>query len=217
MSLAEQWIEGHRHHSADAVLRIENARKCLRLISSEVPFNSVIDFGCGIGGWLHAARDLGADTIKGLEGDYIRNAQTLISQDLIETHDLATYNFDWQKKFDVAMTIEVAEHLPESSADGFCRALTSAADVVVFSAARVKQTGLGHINEQPLGYWVAKFWRLGYVPLEAFRPFIGSDKNIYPWLRMNLVMFVNYSTFLRSPNLFRLARPLAEFDLLYPG
>ena len=217
MNFAEQWVEEHKHHSADGARRIENARKCLRLITDEVQFSSVIDFGCGIGAWLYAARELGAKAILGLEGAHIRMAETLISQDLIETHDLATYNRDWQKQFDVAMTIEVAEHLPEASADTFCMALTNASDIVVFSAARVGQTGLGHINEQPLGYWVAKFWRRGYVPLEMFRPYIASDRTIYPWLRMNLVMFVNYPAFLRSPNLQRFARPLPDFNHLYPG
>ena len=89
---------------------------------------------------------MGAKSILGIEGEYIREAQTIIPQDLIETQDLTVYNFDWQKKFDVAFTIEIAEHLPETSADTFCKLLTDASDVVIFSAARVGQTGLGHGN-----------------------------------------------------------------------
>jgi hypothetical protein len=217
LDLEAQWLDGHKHHSADAAARIENARKCLRLLPPDMPFTSVVDFGCGIGGWLYAAKEKGAKSILGIEGDYIRQAQTLIPQDLIETRDLTAYNFDWKKSFDVAMTIEVAEHLPEKSADTFCKLLTDASDTIIFSAARVGQTGLGHINEQPLGYWVTKFWRLGYVPLELFRPYIADDKGIYPWLRMNLIMFVSYGTFLRTPSLRRFARPLRDFNHLYPG
>jgi hypothetical protein len=217
MSLAEQWSEGHKQHSAEKELRIENALKCLKLVRPLVPFESVIDFGCGIGGWLCAAQRLGAHTILGIEGEYIRDADTIIPQESIVTQDLSSYSFDWKKKFDLAVTIEVAEHLPESSADVLCNNLVNASDFVVFSAARVGQTGLGHINEQPLGYWVKKFWARGYIPLEVFRPYIAADKSIYPWLRMNLVMFVSYSSFLRSPKLLAYARPLSDFNHLYPG
>lgn len=217
MSLADQWSEGHKQHSAERQLRIENALKCLKLVRPLVQFESVIDFGCGIGGWLHAAQLLGAKRIVGVEGEYIRQADTVIPQDSILTHDLSSYRFDWNKKFDLALTIEVAEHLPESSADRFCDNLVDASDCLVFSAARVGQTGLGHINEKPLGYWVEKFWNRKYVPLEVFRPYIAVDKSIFPWLRMNLVMFVRYSELIRSSHLMRFARPLSDFNHLYPG
>ena len=185
------------------------------LVPAEISFHDIIDFGCGVGGWLSAAKDMGAKSILGIEGEYIRQAHTVIPQEFIETHDLTTYNFDWKKKFDVALTIEVAEHLPETSADRFCRTLVDASDFIVFSAARVGQTGIGHINEQPLGYWVSKFWSLGYVPLEVFRPYLAHDKNVYPWLRMNLIMLSNYAMFLRTPSLHKFARPLCDFDRLF--
>jgi len=78
------------------------------------------------------------------------------------------------------------------------------------------QGGLGHINEQPLVYWVNKFWSHHYVPLEPLRPYISSDRNIYPWLRQNIVMFASYNTFVRSVNLQKVARPLSDFNLRYP-
>jgi hypothetical protein len=215
--LAEQWSGGHKRHSEDRIRRLENARKCLRIVARDLEFRKVIDFGCGIGGWLQAAKDLGASEVLGIEGEYIRGAETIIPQECIETYDLSAYDHDWQKRFDFAMTIEVAEHLPESSADRFCNTLINASDFIIFSAARAGQTGIGHVNEKPLGYWVKKFWELEYVPLERFRPYIASDKSIYPWLRMNLVMFVNYAAFLSRPDLHRFARPLADFDHLYPG
>ncbi|RJF78767.1 methyltransferase domain-containing protein [Rhodopseudomonas palustris] len=217
MSLAEQWLEGHKHHSADAAMRIQNARRCLSIVSDQIPFKSVIDFGCGIGAWLHAATDLGAEKVIGIEGDYIRNADTVVPQSLIETRDLATFETDWNKKFDVAMTIEVAEHLPEAAANGFVRMLTSASDVVIFSAARLNQTGLGHINEQPLGYWISKFDLLRYVPLEIFRPHLANVEGMYPWLRMNLIMLVQSKKLEELPHLHQFSKPLADFDKLWPG
>ncbi|MGB7101492.1 MAG: hypothetical protein WBD95_22335, partial [Xanthobacteraceae bacterium] len=78
------------------------------------------------------------------------------------------------------------------------------------------QGGLGHVNEQPLEYWVKKFWTRGYVPLEVLRPFIGGDQTLYPWLLQNLVMFISYELLLRSEALRRFARPLRDFSLKYP-
>ena len=72
------------------------------------------------------------------------------------------------------------------------------------------------MNEQPLPYWVDKFWKLHYVPIEAVRPYIAEDKTVLPWLRRNMVMFVSYATLTRSPSLLRFARPLGDFRLAYP-
>lgn len=40
-----------------------------------------------------------------------------------------------QRAFDLAISLEVAEHLPETSADVFVESLTAAAPIIVFSAA----------------------------------------------------------------------------------
>ena len=134
----------------------------------------------------------------GDRGGIYSNADTIVSQENILTEDVSSYGYDWKKQFDLALTIEVAVHLPESSANLFCDNLINASNFIVFSAARVGQTGLGHINEQPLGYWVKKFWARGYIPLEVFRPYIAEDKSVFPWLRMNLLMFASYSSFTLS-------------------
>lgn len=214
-TLTEQWASGHKSHSADAENRIYNGYRCLRMVREFIDFNAVVDFGCGIGGWLRAAEILGAGTIQGIEGEWIKQAEVLVPMEKIRVADLAQVEISYRKEFDLAISIEVAEHLPETSADMFCRGLVSASDTILFSAATKGQTGIGHINEQPLSYWVAKFWSLGYVPLEPLRPYIRGDQNIYGWLRRNLVMFVSYSLLIRSPNLLRHARPLSDFALIY--
>ena len=216
MSLAEQWAGGHKAHSADSQNRIENGYKCLRILKELFSFERVVDFGCGIGGWLAAAQQLGAKEIQGFEGPWIFQADTVVPKECIKIANLAEETFDLGQRYDLALTIEVAEHLPEAAADGFVRTLVLASDKVLFSAALPGQGGLGHINEQPLVYWVNKFWSHHYVPLEPLRPYISSDRNIYPWLRQNIVMFASYHTFIRSVNLQKVARPLSDFNLRYP-
>ena len=84
-------------------------------------FETVVDFGCGIGAWLHAAERLGAKVTVGIEGEWIRQSETLVDQQKIGIVDLAATQPVFSKQFDLAMSIEVAEHLPESAADGLCR------------------------------------------------------------------------------------------------
>jgi hypothetical protein len=217
-SLKEQWTGpgGHKAHSADSQNRIENAYKCLRILKETTDFTRVADFGCGIGGWLAAAQLLGATEIQGFEGQWIADAETVVPKDRIRISNLAEEVLDLKKRFDLAITIEVAEHLPEKAADGFVSTLASASDRILFSAAIPKQGGIGHINEQPLVYWITKFWQLRFVPLEMLRPYIAADRSIYPWLRQNLVMFVSYDLFIRSPKLHAFARPLTDFNFVYP-
>lgn len=216
MSLAQQWSAGHKAHSADSQARIENGYKCLRIVRELFSFDRVVDFGCGIGGWLAAAQELGAKEIRGFEGPWILQADTVVPKECIQIANLAEETFDLGKRYDLALTIEVAEHLPETAADGFVKTLVSASDRVLFSAALPGQGGLGHVNEQPLAYWVEKFWLLRYVPLEPLRPYIASDRQIYPWLRQNIVLFVSYDVLVRSNTLMRAARPLSDFSLRYP-
>lgn len=215
MSAAEEWKRGHQEHNADRTARILSATKCLRVVRGFMNFDSVIDFGCGIGAWLEAAHTLGATRLVGIEGEWIRNTDTLIDKDLIRIADLATMPPFFAKDFDLAISIEVAEHLPETCADNFVNAITSSSSRVLFSAAIPKQGGIGHVNEQPLLYWVEKFWARRYVPLEPIRPFIQNEKAIYPWLRQNIVMFVHFDELVRCPELMRFARPIADFRLHY--
>ena len=54
--------------------------------------------------------------------------------------------------YDLALCIEVAEHLPLSSEPTLIEELTSAAQAVMFSAAIPGQEGVNHVNEQWLDY-----------------------------------------------------------------
>jgi 2-polyprenyl-3-methyl-5-hydroxy-6-metoxy-1,4-benzoquinol methylase len=55
---------------------------------------------------------------------------------------------DLGRAFDLVISLEVAEHLPESAADAFIDSLVRHGDVILFSAAIPFQGGHRHINEQ---------------------------------------------------------------------
>jgi SAM-dependent methyltransferase len=211
----EHYTNLHRSHLDDRELRILNAFKCLKAVRAHVPFRSVVDFGCGIGGWLVAAKQLGAIKVTGLEGDWIKDRETLLEAHEIVVGNLASEKFDFNRSFDLGISIEVAEHLPESSADVFCDNLALSSNLLVFSAAIPVQGGINHLNEQRPRYWVDKFWDRGFVPLEMIRPVIANEPKMYPWLQQNIMMFMNYDLLHFYCDLAKFALPRRHFYSKY--
>jgi hypothetical protein len=205
----------HQAHLGDQEFRILNAFKCLRLVKAHIPFQSVVDFGCGIGGWLVAARQLGATRILGIEGEWIKRSKILLDDADVTVADLAHDKINLNRAYDLALSIEVGEHLPEASANSFCDCLVNAANVLVFSAAIPRQGGVDHINEQKPQYWVDKFWSREFVPLEIIRPSIAGEPRMYQWLQQNLIVFINYDLLSASGHLARFALPRRHFYVKY--
>jgi SAM-dependent methyltransferase len=68
---------------------------------------------------------------------------------------------------DVAMSLEVAEHIPVALADAFVQVMCGASRQVFFTAAHPGQGGQGHVNEQPQAYWISKFVARGFAHDQA--------------------------------------------------
>lgn len=95
-----------------------------------------------------------------------------------------------ERRFDLAICLEVAEHLPPERADGFVAELAGAADFVLFSAAIPFQGGYGHVNEQWPSYWAERFAARGFAVRDWVRPRLWTDVSIPNWYRENLLLFV---------------------------
>src|SRR5690349_6826641 len=108
---------------------------------------SVLDVGCGQGAWLSAFKDLGVPRLLGVDGEHVDQSQLMIPPTCFRSVDL-TRPFELPRDFDLALCLEVGEHLPGESAARVVRELTKSAPMVVFSAAIPGQGGTGHINEQ---------------------------------------------------------------------
>jgi hypothetical protein len=96
------------------------------------------------------------------------------------------------ERFDVAASLEVAEHLPEASAGGYVDFLCRCAPVVILTAAQPGQGGVNHVNEQPPDYWIGKFAARGYV-LDAERTAAWREAwrgaGVSAWYHSNLMIF----------------------------
>ena len=94
-------------------------------------------------------------------------------------------------RYDLAICLEVAEHLPPANSRHLVRQLTSAAPQVLFSAAPPGQGGEGHINCQPLSYWRKIFEEFGFRMLDPFRPKLRDNRRVAWWYRQNMVLFAS--------------------------
>ncbi len=123
---------------------------------------SVIDVGCGSGALLVALRKLGIRRLLGLDsseaGLDIARARSLD----VRKFDITAERWTSADRFDIAVSMETAEHLPKNSANRYVELLCSLAPVVIFTAAHPGQGGIGHLNEQPPGYWTELFKAHGF-------------------------------------------------------
>lgn len=163
--------------------------------------NSIVDFGCGVGTWLAAARKLnsGNGFYLGLDGEW-GDKEKLIPQGVDFLPKDLSDPIHLDKRFDLAISLEVAEHLPKQSAPGFVESMTQSSDIVLFGAAVPGQGGVGHINEQFQSYWYRLFAERGYICLDAIRPYFFDDNRVGVAYRQNTFLYVNKK--LNSESLF---------------
>jgi SAM-dependent methyltransferase len=165
--------------------------------------NSVVDVGCGDGTWLAVFRELGVQDTLGLDGDYVDRQLLQIPPDQFIPSNLSR-PFKVGRSFDLAVSLEVAEHLPAESAEGFVLSLTQLAPVVFFSAAIPFQGGTKHVNEQWPDYWTNLFGSRGYLAIDCIRMNIWDDENVEFWYRQNCLIFAR-SSFIASHDALRTA------------
>lgn len=173
---------------------------------------SVVDVGCGTGAWLRVFRENNVARVSGIDGDYVDSSTLLIDPADFIAADLSR-PFEIKGHYDLAVCLEVGEHLPGSNAPCLVEALTAAAPVVLFSTAPPGQGGEGHINEQWPSYWRGFFDQHGYSMLDPIRPRIREDDTIVFWYRQNIVMFAGEEGLRLHPRLRQFRRSANELGI----
>lgn len=151
--------------------------------------SSILDVGCGLGNWLEVAARHGVSDITGVDGAYVDRKLLKITEDhFIEAELNETISLN--RKYDLVICLEVAEHLFPDSAEKIIQSLVRHSDVILFSAALPGQGGQNHLNEQWPAYWQEIFEKYGFVMVDYFRPLIWNNTNIELWYKQNLFLVV---------------------------
>jgi SAM-dependent methyltransferase len=158
------------------------------LVLSLVPAKSVVDVGCGVGPWAASFLANGVSDVWGVDGDYVQSSQLLIPVERFIARDLRKPLL-LDRHFDLAVSLEVAEHLPPSRAASFVDDLTRLAPCILFSAAIPGPTGTDHINSQYLPYWIELFQKRQYEAIDPIRPQIWGKDSVEWFYQQNIVIF----------------------------
>lgn len=155
---------------------------------------SVVDVGCGVGTWLQVCREKGVENVLGIDGDYVDRARLRIPVDRFAPADVTNHDDvaakSEHRRFDLAISLEVAEHLSDEHAQAFVQTLTHLSDRVLFSAAIPYQGGTNHVHENWPEYWAILFRKAGYEVVDLFRPRLWGDRRVSFWYRQNALLFV---------------------------
>ncbi len=164
--LRHDWIYSADYYAgAVEVAAARSAGRIADSILNDFKASSIVDVGCGTGALLEACRDRGCEVL-GLEYSiaalmYCRSRRLNVAK-----FDIKRTVFADNRTFDVAVSMEVAEHLPRRFADRYVDLLTHLSPVIVLTAAPPGQGGTNHVNEQPPSYWVSKFQQRSFTHAE---------------------------------------------------
>src|SRR5262249_48124778 len=158
-------LEGSRA-SAEVVVPL-----VLRLLG---PPDSVVDVGCGLGSWLAVFQAHGVRDVLGIDGDWADRSKLLIGPQQVRAGDRRS-PLRLGRRCGLALSLEVAQHLPAACAEAHVGALTGLAPAVLFSAAVPYQGGVGHVNEQWPAYWARLFAARGYAAVDCLRRLIWDN------------------------------------------
>ncbi len=164
-----------------------SAKEILSYVFTLKKINSVIDIGCGAGSWLNVAQGYRKE-ILGVDGIRVDDKLFKLKDHNFLLHDLRV-PLQLNKKFDLALCLEVVEHLESNYADNIVETITNHSDLVLFSAAIPNQTGDHHVNEQWPNYWKDKFQKRNYKAYDILRPIFWENKKIEWWYRQNIILF----------------------------
>lgn len=206
-----QWYD---HHTDDSA---QSAAVIVPIVGELMQPASVIDVGCGRGAWLAEFQKHGVGDILGVDGHWVEDVAIPESKFL---HTDLTYSLHLDRQFDLAISLEVGEHLSPEYARVFVHSLAMAAPTVLFSAAIPGQSGVGHVNEQWPDYWIDLFAYEDFIPFDVIRPKIWGNPKVSWWYAQNTLLFCRRSSLFEVPVRWaRLDRmdSFAQARLVHPG
>ena len=182
-------------------IAISSAAEIVPIVIQLTAPQSVVDVGCGTGEWLSVFRAAGIADVLGVDGHWVPREALHIPESNFRRHNLSNGPLTLKRRFDLAVSLEVGEHLPAEESGRFIADLVALAPIVLFSAALPFQGGVQHINEQWPDYWTRMFSSHGYICIDCIRSRVWMSDRVAFWYAQNCFMAVNDSILERHPNL----------------
>lgn len=177
---------------------------------------SVVDVGCGRGEWLAVFLEHGLDDVLGIDGDYVDRSTLSIPPDKFCSRNL-TESVPIDRRFDLAICLEVGEHLPATASGPLVDSLTRMAPIVCFSAAIPGQGGTSHVNEQWPAYWAKLFSERGYRAYDILRSRVWCDPEVAWFYAQNMVLYAAGQIVDSIPELRGHEPTTSPLPLVHPG
>lgn len=148
---------------------------------------SVVDIGCGLGTWLKVFSDHNITDFTGYDGAHLDLSKIEIDKKYIIIEDLEK-PFSSNRTYDLAMSLEVAEHITPQNAANFVNSICKLSQTVIFSAAIPQQGGQNHLNEQWPEYWQELFAKNGFTMHDVLRHKFWDNKDVDYWYKQNMFL-----------------------------
>jgi SAM-dependent methyltransferase len=195
----------------------QSAQHIVPMVLELVHPKSVIDVGCGVGAWLSVFKEYGVDDIYGIDGDYVDRNMLEIPEQRFFPSDLSKA-IRLNRQFDLVVSLEVAEHLPNDCAETFVDSLTKLGSVILFSAAIPHQGGMHHVNEQWPEYWAKHFQAKEYAVIDCIRKKVWTNNEVDYYYAQNILLFTKMDYLEKNPLLksqFQSTNP-ASLSIVHP-
>jgi 2-polyprenyl-3-methyl-5-hydroxy-6-metoxy-1,4-benzoquinol methylase len=175
---------------------VQSAQIAARVIAGTFQPTSIVDIGSGQGVWLNTIAQTFPSVKRAVALD-LQSHQSVFFDDLHKSSvefQFVEVNFEVsrnlpEENFDIAICLEVLEHLSTEAATEVAKEMGEKCSVVIFSAALLGQGGTGHINERKFSYWMNLMREQGFVALDVFRPALQKSTDVPGYYKQNMMLF----------------------------
>ncbi|MGM0884323.1 MAG: methyltransferase domain-containing protein [Bacillota bacterium] len=191
-------LQAYYQYQQEGSLR--SAKEIVPLILEYIQPKSVVDVGCGVGTWLSVFKEYGVQDVMGIDNGCTDSDMLQIPSNQFMIYDLQK-PLDIGKRYDLVVSLEVAEHLPVECAKIFIDSLVRLGSIVLFSAAIPHQGGYLHLNEQWPEFWARYFYNHGYEVIDCIRQKVWRNEKVEWWYAQNMFIYAKRSYLEKNPAL----------------
>jgi SAM-dependent methyltransferase len=174
----------------------QSAQIVAEVLTGTIEPISVVDIGSGQGVWLRTiaaafptAKKVIALDLQSHESPFFEELQNSSKNFQFIEVDFENFSKLPGEKFDIAICLEVLEHLTPDTAVEVAKEIGRKCSYLIFSAAILGQGGTGHINERKFNYWMMLMREQGFVALDVFRPALREAHGIPSYYKQNMMLF----------------------------